>query len=155
MPRSAPGFWQGRGLAAYCLLPLSLLFAFLAGLRRRLFALGLLKVERLPVPVIVVGNIAVGGSGKTPIALWLADTGSLGPTPGAELKRLYQDAAHQLYRSTLEFDSVVTQLGLLADFLRCRDADDPRCAVLDALAFQLGGTPAAAPPRRKAPRKPA
>ena len=74
MPRSAPGFWQGRGLAAWCLLPLSLLFAFLAGLRRRLFALGVLKAERLPVPVIVVGNIAVGGSGKTPIALWLADT---------------------------------------------------------------------------------
>ncbi|MCK6388499.1 MAG: tetraacyldisaccharide 4'-kinase [Zoogloea sp.] len=74
MPRSAPGFWQGRGAAAWCLFPLSLLFAFLAGLRRRLFALGLLKAERLPVPVIVVGNIAVGGSGKTPIALWLADT---------------------------------------------------------------------------------
>lgn len=74
MPRSAPGFWQGRGAAAWCLLPLSLLFAFLAGLRRRLFALGVLKAERLPVPVIVVGNIAVGGSGKTPIALWLADT---------------------------------------------------------------------------------
>lgn len=89
------------------------------------------------------------------LALWLADTRSLGPDPGAELKSLYRDAVHQLYRSALEFDSVVTQLNLLADFLRCRDADDPRCAVLDALAFQLGGTPAAAPPRRKAPRKPA
>ena len=95
------------------------------------------------------------------LALWLADTRSLGPDPGAELKSLYRDAVHQLYRSALEFDSVVTQLNLLADFLRCRDADDPRCAVLDALAFQLGGAPAAsqpataAPPRRKAPRKPA
>ena len=84
------------------------------------------------------------------LALWLADTGSLGPTPGAELKRLYQDAAHQLYRSTLEFDSVVTQVGLLADFLRCRDAGDPRCAVLDALAVELGGAPAAGPPARQA-----
>ena len=50
MPRSAPGFWQGRGLVAWCLFPLSLLFASVAGLRRRLFALGLLKAERLPVP---------------------------------------------------------------------------------------------------------
>ena len=74
MPRSAPGFWQGRGAVAWCLLPLSLFFAFVAGLRRRLFAHGVLKAERLPVPVIVVGNIAVGGSGKTPIALWLADS---------------------------------------------------------------------------------
>ena len=72
MPRSAPGFWQHRGVAAWSLFPLSLVFAFLAGLRRRLFAFGLKKAERLPVPVVVVGNIAVGGSGKTPIALWLA-----------------------------------------------------------------------------------
>ena len=94
------------------------------------------------------------------LALWLADTGSLGPDPGAELKRLYQDAVHQLYRSALEFDSVVAQLGLLADFLRCRDANDPRSAVLDALAVELGGAPAAGPParqtkpRRKGARKP-
>lgn len=72
MSRSAPGFWQYRGAAAWCLFPLSVLFALAAGLRRRLFALGLKKSERLPVPVIVVGNIAVGGSGKTPIVLWLA-----------------------------------------------------------------------------------
>lgn len=73
MPRSAPAFWQHRGVPAWSLFPLSLLFAFLAGLRRRLFAVGVLRAERLPVPVIVVGNIAVGGSGKTPVALWLAD----------------------------------------------------------------------------------
>ena len=72
MPRSAPGFWQHRGAAAWSLLPLSLLFALLAGARRGLFALGLKKAERQPVPVVVVGNIAVGGSGKTPISLWLA-----------------------------------------------------------------------------------
>lgn len=33
----------------------------------------LLPVERLPVPVVVVGNITVGGSGKTPLVLWLAE----------------------------------------------------------------------------------
>ena len=59
MPRSAPGFWRHRGVAALALLPLSLLFALLSGVRRRLYRAGLLRVERLPVPVIVVGNIAV------------------------------------------------------------------------------------------------
>ncbi len=60
-----------RGLAACLLLPLSLLFAVLSGLRRVLFRLGALKSERLPVPVIVVGNVFVGGTGKTPLTIWL------------------------------------------------------------------------------------
>ena len=83
MPRSAPGFWQHRGAVAWSLYPLSLLFGCVAGVRRRLFALGLKKAERLPVPVVVVGNIAVGGSGKTPIALWLvAELRARGRQPG-------------------------------------------------------------------------
>ena len=73
MTRSAPGFWQSRGALAWSLFPLSLLFALLASLRRRLFGLGILKSVRLPVQVIVVGNIAVGGSGKTPVVLWLVE----------------------------------------------------------------------------------
>ncbi|HZW24095.1 MAG TPA: tetraacyldisaccharide 4'-kinase, partial [Gallionella sp.] len=54
------------------LIPASLLFGLLAALRRALYRAGLLKSERLPVPVIVVGNINVGGAGKTPLTLALA-----------------------------------------------------------------------------------
>jgi tetraacyldisaccharide 4'-kinase len=53
--------------------PLSLLFALLSMLRRWLFRWGVSAVHKLPVPVIVVGNITVGGTGKTPITLWLCD----------------------------------------------------------------------------------
>ncbi len=70
---AAPSFWQRRGLAAAFFLPLALLFRFLAAMRRALYARGLLHMRRADVPVIVVGNIAVGGSGKTPVVLWLAD----------------------------------------------------------------------------------
>ena len=65
--------WRGRGWLASLLLPLSLLYRALTGLRRGLFAIGLLKQARLPVPVIVVGNIFVGGTGKTPLVIWLVE----------------------------------------------------------------------------------
>ncbi len=65
--------WQHRGLLAWLLLPLSLLYRALVALRRGMFALGILKQTVLPVPVIVVGNIFVGGTGKTPLVIWLAE----------------------------------------------------------------------------------
>lgn len=53
------------------LLPLSLLFWLASSLRRRAYRSGLLKSHRVPVPVVVVGNIAVGGTGKTPLVIAL------------------------------------------------------------------------------------
>lgn len=64
--------WQSRAWLYYGLRPLSWLFALLARLRRTAYHLGLFKSSALPVPVVVVGNISVGGVGKTPLVLWLA-----------------------------------------------------------------------------------
>jgi tetraacyldisaccharide 4'-kinase len=65
--------WQRRGLLACLLWPVSLLFRFLAALRAQLYRRGLLACERLPVPVVVVGNIFIGGTGKTPLTIWLVN----------------------------------------------------------------------------------
>ena len=61
--------WQRRGPLALALWPLSLPYRALTALRRALYRAGVLRGERLPVPVIVVGNITVGGAGKTPVTL--------------------------------------------------------------------------------------
>ena len=66
--------WMRRGLLALALWPISLLFQMVVAVRRSFFQLGLLKSTRLPVPVIVVGNIFVGGTGKTPFVIWLAES---------------------------------------------------------------------------------
>lgn len=61
--------WQHRGPLARALWPLSLLYGALTALRRALYRAGLLRSQRLPVPVIVVGNVIAGGAGKTPVTL--------------------------------------------------------------------------------------
>ncbi len=65
--------WQQKNLFyTLILIPLSWLFSFLALLRRLAYRVGLLTSYRLPVPVVVIGNINMGGSGKTPAVIWLA-----------------------------------------------------------------------------------
>ncbi len=54
------------------LVPLSAVFRSAVALRRALYRSGMLRSERLPVPIVVVGNLTVGGSGKTPLTIALA-----------------------------------------------------------------------------------
>jgi tetraacyldisaccharide 4'-kinase len=59
-------------LARAALLPASWAFRATSALRLRLYTRGLLEPERVGVPVVSVGNLSVGGAGKTPFVIWLA-----------------------------------------------------------------------------------
>lgn len=65
--------WLRRGPLAWLLLPISLVYRALSALHRGLYAVRLLRRERLPVPVVVVGNVVAGGAGKTPVVLAIVE----------------------------------------------------------------------------------
>lgn len=65
--------WYGPRSRLLWLWPLHVLMRVLVAVRRRLFCWRLLASQHPGVPVIVVGNITVGGTGKTPLALWLVE----------------------------------------------------------------------------------
>ncbi len=65
--------WAGYTFWHIILMPLSWLFGFVVFLRKYLYKNGWLKSYRLNVPIIVVGNINVGGTGKTPLVIWLTE----------------------------------------------------------------------------------
>lgn len=63
------GEWQRLGGGALIFLPLAIAFRAASALRRALYRSGILPTWRAPVPVIVIGNITAGGTGKTPLVI--------------------------------------------------------------------------------------
>ena len=76
MKLSIRNVWEHQGVVGKCVwllfLPLSFLYAIGAQFRNGMFVLGCARSVRLSKPVLSVGNLTVGGTGKTPSCLWLA-----------------------------------------------------------------------------------
>ena len=120
--------WYEDGRLGWLLLPLSWLYAVLVGLRRFLYDRGILSSHRAAAPVVVVGNITAGGTGKTPVVLWLVENlRARGLRPGI-VSRGY-GGTHSGSSMRVEADSDAAVVGdepvLLAQRGRCPVVVDP------------------------------
>jgi tetraacyldisaccharide 4'-kinase len=104
--------------------PLAGLFASVLRARRAAYARGWLRVHRLARPVVVVGNLTVGGSGKTPLVIWLAaQLRAAGLTPGIVLRGYGGTAARGGTPLQVEPDSDPARVGDEALLLRRRTGE--------------------------------
>jgi tetraacyldisaccharide 4'-kinase len=72
-PEFAARHWYRLSVVSILLYPLSIVFGLAVTVRRMLFRAGVLPSTRVPIPVVVVGNLTVGGTGKTPLVLALGE----------------------------------------------------------------------------------
>jgi tetraacyldisaccharide 4'-kinase len=79
--------WAKDGVAAWALTPLSWMFGAVTGVRNLLYDVGLMRAHPLGLPTVSVGNLTVGGTGKTPVAAWVAaELAALGARPAVLLR---------------------------------------------------------------------
>jgi tetraacyldisaccharide 4'-kinase len=135
--RQLNALWYGRSVLRWLLWPLALLFRGLVALRRLAYRRGWIPAVSLPVPVIVVGNLTVGGTGKTPLVIWLArKLGERGLRVGIVCRGYRGSAEHwpQLVDAGADVAQVGDEARLLAQRTGCRVAAGPdRVAAAQAL----------------------
>jgi tetraacyldisaccharide 4'-kinase len=66
-------YWYRRGAIAWLLWPVGLLFGVVVLVRRFFYLIRVFRSRHPGIPVIVVGNVTVGGTGKTPLVIWMAE----------------------------------------------------------------------------------
>ena len=130
--------WSDRSIFArltrLSLLPPALMYRATMAIRARAYRIGLLRRSEVPVPVVAVGNLTVGGSGKTPICSWIARYyGAKGLQAGIVL-RGYGGDEGKVHRRLAESAIVVEKPDRVAGALEA-SANGAEVVVLDD-AFQ-------------------
>src|SRR5258708_13203601 len=96
--------WYDRPAPPWWMVPLSLTYGAVSGARRFLYAHRLRKASRVSCPVVVIGNVSVGGTGKTPLVCWLvAHLAERGYKPGI-VTRGYGGSSRDVRRITAADD---------------------------------------------------
>lgn len=119
--------WYDDAVSGLILLPLSGLYWIVLQIRRLLFRYGMIRIQKVAAPVVIVGNITAGGTGKTPTVLWLVEElRARGFTPGI-VSRGY-GGSHSGTSMRVDADSAASVVGdepvLLAKRGQCPVAVD-------------------------------
>ena len=123
MPVSArlQALWYRATPPPWWLRPLAWIFALILRIRRRAYTHGWLRAQGMSCPVIIVGNLTVGGSGKTPLVIWLTrELCAAGYTPGIVLRGYGGALSARGEVGFVESDSDPAQVGDEAVLLRRR-----------------------------------
>lgn len=121
--------WSGKSWLYLLLLPLSWLYGVITWLIRVSYTLGWRSAWRSPVPIIIVGNLTVGGNGKTPVVIWLVEQLKQRGYRIGVVSRGY--GGKSVYPLLLSSETTTTQAG-----------DEP------VLIYQRTGAPVAVSPKR-------
>lgn len=100
--RAVEQLWYGKDYASAfartLLTPASLVYGGVVGTRDALYDVGWLRVHRAPISVVSVGNLTVGGTGKTPVAAWIArGLAARGAHPAIVLRGYGDDAVDRVH----------------------------------------------------------
>ncbi|WP_438969960.1 tetraacyldisaccharide 4'-kinase [Methylophaga sp.] len=102
--------WYQKHPLRWLLLPLSFLYRLIILFRKQAYQRDILTRHKMPVPVIIVGNISVGGTGKTPFVIWLAEQLQLAGFHPGIISRGYGSKA-PAYPFEVKADSDVREAG--------------------------------------------
>jgi tetraacyldisaccharide 4'-kinase len=124
MPGALTQLWYGNARGAALLAPLAWLYGAVTGLHRCAYEFGLLRQKGVGCPVIVVGNLVVGGTGKTPLVAWLARELETRGFKVGIASRGYGGSSHapRLVRATASWREVGDEPLLLAQRTGCMTA---------------------------------
>jgi len=129
--------WYGNSWQCILFLPVSWLFSQLVKLRQVAYKNGWKQSQSFSIPIIVVGNISVGGSGKTPLVIWVVELLKNAGYQPAIISRGYKGKAGNWPQQVrVDSDPVIVgdEAVLLARRCKCPIAVGPdRCAAIEAL----------------------